>query len=55
MGRICAWCGAVIRLTSGSARPWSHGLCPGCQEDLRAALLSCGLHQTEPVVFRSAQ
>jgi hypothetical protein len=54
MGRICAWCGAVIRLTSGGARPVSHGLCPGCYEDLRAALLSSGLHQTDPVAFRSA-
>ena len=54
MGRICAWCGAVIRLTSGGARPVSHGLCPGCYEDLRAALLSSGLHQTDPVARRFA-
>jgi hypothetical protein len=49
MGRICAWCGAVIRLTSGSAKPLSHGLCSSCQEDLRAALRSQGLQPAQAV------
>jgi hypothetical protein len=43
MGRICAWCGSVIRRVSSSGDPVSHVLCNGCLADLRSALGSHGL------------
>ena len=43
MGRICAWCGSVIRRASSSGGPVSHVLCSGCLADLRSALGTHGL------------
>ena len=43
MGRICAWCGTVLRGTATFGGAVNHGLCNGCLEDLLAALASTGM------------
>ncbi len=43
MGRVCAWCGAMLRGISISVSV-SHALCDGCLEDLRESLPSNGMH-----------
>lgn len=43
MGRICAWCGAVLRGTGISDRSVSHALCRGCLADLELALAEAKL------------
>ena len=37
MGRICAWCGVVLRASHGGM-PASHAICGSCFEELQAAL-----------------
>ena len=49
MGRMCDWCGAVIR---GVGVAVSHGLCGGCFEEMRAALSSKGMRVEDPRLKR---
>jgi predicted nucleic acid-binding Zn-ribbon protein len=44
MSKICAWCGAVLRIGVGlGIVPTSHALCQGCHEELQTALSTNGL------------
>jgi len=43
MGRICAWCGAVLSRTAISGSPVSHAICSGCRSELESALARTGL------------
>lgn len=43
MGRVCAWCGTVIRACGATGAPVSHTICGGCLEELRLALARTGL------------
>jgi hypothetical protein len=45
MGKTCAWCGTLLRATSGTAIPMSHALCHGCLDELQSALSSNGLKE----------
>ena len=47
MGRVCAWCGAVLRSYLGTSVSVSHGLCPGCLEELELSLAEQGLQVVE--------
>jgi hypothetical protein len=56
MGRLCAWCGTVLREVGISSRqPLSHALCSGCLEDLRAALSSTGMHLRDTPLQRGVR
>lgn len=43
MGRICAWCGAVLRSRSHGETRVTHTICAGCFRDLEAAVVRSGL------------
>ena len=43
MGKICAWCGTVIRVATGHSMPVSHSLCGSCLDELQQALSTQGL------------
>jgi hypothetical protein len=42
MGRVCAWCGMILRACAPGAAA-SHAICDGCLEELRSALARSGL------------
>jgi hypothetical protein len=48
MGRVCAWCGAVIKACGATNAPVSHTICGGCLEELRLALARTGLRLARP-------
>lgn len=54
MGRMCAWCGTVLRAVAASNQPVSHVLCSGCLEELRLALNSSGVRLCEGAGQREA-
>jgi len=46
MGRMCAWCGTVLRGSRGRGVPTAHALCSGCLEELQSALSANGLKRS---------
>lgn len=46
MGKMCAWCGTVLRGFTGTAVPTNHALCSGCLEELQSALSENGLKRS---------
>lgn len=51
MGRVCAWCGTVLRRCSGPGAPVTHAICEGCREELCDALWRSGLRTRTPEDF----
>jgi hypothetical protein len=43
MGRVCAWCGSLLRAWGVSKAPIGQPICAGCMQELESSLAGAGL------------
>jgi len=48
MGRVCAWCGALLSCHASSSGQIRQAVCGGCLAELETTLSSVGLRLTKP-------